>query len=339
MSTKSVLDLTLDTRTRLSKYFTCICEILILSPYLTKLPNDFLQKNIYVKSLDMSKCTKITVIPDDFCRDTIIENIILPPNIESIGRCFVFGSKQVKKLNISHCNKLTSIGDYFCSHVSDIIFPISIQHIYSFCFRGSKNLTFLDLSYCVNLTYIGHGFCKYVKIQYIKFPESLQSICAGICYKSENVKKLDFSKCKVVKINTSNMCKVESLKLYSIDNIDMQINGTYNKIECKNLYISNITKTKTIDLTFIMGLENVYLPKGEYCIIDNDSNVKFWLGNEYFSADYFTELKYYTYQSLPVHGIGKTLYIKINIFNIFRSSCPPTKSFRTPTAIHRTCFE
>jgi hypothetical protein len=298
--TIETLDLTFDTRTELPEDFTCFCEILILGPNLIELLDDFLQGNGHVKTLDMSKCINLTEIPDYFCSYSYIENIIWPPNINTIERILLYKNFCIKTVDLSNCNQLTVIENDFCSYsgVVNIILPISIQTIsHGFC-NSNKYLATLDFSYCINLRYIGLYFCTDTNIQSIKFPKSLQIIDPYICFNSD-VQELDFSECKDVRIYTFHMCSVEILKLYSIDNID-----TVNKIYCKNLYIYNITETKSLDLTFIEGLQNVYLPEGEYCIICKSLNVKFWLGDSIFPVEYFKDTALHVYSYLPVSKLA-----------------------------------
>jgi hypothetical protein len=300
MSTDSVMDLMLNTQIELPKDFTCFCKILILSPHLTKLSYRFLYRNIFVKTLDMSKCTNITRISDDFCGFSHIENIIWSPNVSYIRNNCLEYNNYIQTINLSYCNQLMYIESNFCCHTNivNIFLPVSIQKIDACFFQHNKALTNLDLSYCVHLFNIGDYFSKDTNIQSIIFPKSLQTILHGICFNSKNVKELDFSKCKDIKISTLYMCEVETLKIYSIDNI-----CTENTIHCKNLHIYNITETKTLDLSFIEDLRNVYLPEGEYCIINSHldiySNIKFWLQSSAHSADYFRELKWYSYIPVP----------------------------------------
>jgi hypothetical protein len=277
MSTETVTDLKLDTRTELPKKFKCKSQILILSPNLTKLPDWFLYKNRYVKKIDMSKCINITIIPDDFCGRSIIEHIIWPPNIIKIhGDCLKYNTC-IQKIDLSYCNKLIAIGFQFCEHTNivNIILPVS--------------------SYCINLKHIESSFCANTNIQYIKFPKSLETI-NDICYES-NTNELDFSECKNLKIHIYEYFKVETLKLYSIDNII-----TMCKIQCKNLYIYNIAEYKYLSIAFIYNLQTVHLPEGEYCIKDSQldlySNVTFWLRSSAHTAKYFSTLQRYSY--LPV---------------------------------------
>jgi hypothetical protein len=109
MSNETVMDMSLDTRTELSENFTCSCEILILSPYLFELPVWFLRGNTCVKVLDMSKCTQVTIIPDNFCNYTSIDHIIWPPNITSIHRKCIFGNLCTQVVDLSYCKKLRII--------------------------------------------------------------------------------------------------------------------------------------------------------------------------------------------------------------------------------------
>jgi hypothetical protein len=296
------LDLTLDTRTELPENFTCDCEILILSLHLTELPSQFLYKNEYVKTLDMSNCTNITVIQCYFCIQSCVENIIWPPNIKIIQSECLSGNIYIRKIDLSYCNQLTYISGGFCrsTNIVDIILPASIRNIdHSFC-AFNKALTQLDISYCIHLIFIGSGFCAYSNIQSIRFPKFLKEISHTIGYKSEFLQELDFSECKDIKINTFNICNIITLKLYSIDNI-----ATAHKIHCENLHIYNITETKYLDLSSIEGLQNVYLPEGEYCIANIQSkeysNIKCWLRDSVYPIAYFSTLKWYSY--LPVQGL------------------------------------
>jgi hypothetical protein len=304
MSDETVMDMSLDTQTSLPGNFTCDCQMLILSQYLTKLPIRFLYENRYVKILDMSKCINITIIPYEFCEKSHIEHIIWPPNIKIIHSFCLFDNMCIKKIYLLNCIQLMFIGDTFCynTNIVDIVLPISIQNIsFDFC-TNNKALINLDLSHCINLTRIGSCFCANTNIQTIKFPKSLQKIESSICYNS-NVRELDFSECKDIKIDTFMMCKVKALKIYSIDNIDIHI------VECKDLYIYNITETKYLNLSFIENLQNVYLPEGEYCITSIGSNLylylntKFWIHSSEFKAEYFSELRWYSY--IPVHDLAE----------------------------------
>jgi hypothetical protein len=298
MSTETVMDMSLDTQTELPANFTCSCKILILSPYLTELPKNFLLNNVYVKILDMSKCTQITIIPNSFCGISHIEHIIWPPNIKCIKDNCLQYNYYIQKVDLSYCTQLSVIEDNFCinTNITDITLPVSIKIITFDFLYNNKALTHLDLSYCIQLTSIDCGFCADTNIKSIRFPKSLQKIAGGICYGS-NPQELDFGECKDIKINTYMMCEVETVKLYSIDNID----NTY-KIQCKNLHIYNVTETKSLNLTFIEDLVNVYLPEGEYCIVDAQSkdylNVKFWLHSSVFTAEHFSTLRWHSY--IPV---------------------------------------
>jgi hypothetical protein len=300
MSDETVMDMSLDTRTILPADFTCESQMLILSPNLIKLPDYFLYKNTCVKTLDMSKCINITIIQYNFCNYSSIKNIIWPPNIINIrDKCLKYNI-YIQIINLSYCNKLKEIEHCFCenTNIVEIILPISIQRIsYGFLY-DNKTITYLDLSYCINLTYIDSGFCGNTNIHYIKFPKPLQTMLNRICYESY-IYELDFSECKNVKIHIYNFCTVETLKLYSIDSIDTLYKILY-KIQCKNLHICNITKTKELDLSFIKGLNNVYLPEGEYYIKDSHldvySNVTFWLQSSAHPAKYFSTLQ----RHLPV---------------------------------------
>jgi hypothetical protein len=293
MSTET-LDLTLDTRTTLPEDFTCSCRILILSPSLTELPKYFLYKNKYVKELDMSKCINITIIPSYFCRFSYIEHIIWPPNIRSIQSFCLNNNICIQKIDLLYCKQLINIGSDFCAYnnITEVFLPVNIQIIeFGFCI-GNETLKYLDLSNCIQLVNIGSYFCANINVMFIEFPESLRKIYDCICNGS-NVYEIDFSECENVKIETFKMCRIEILKLYSIDNIEKT-----NIIQCENIYIYNITDTKYLDLSFIEGLQNVYLPEGEYCILNsqskNYSNVKFWLGDAIFPIEYFTHITTHT---------------------------------------------
>jgi hypothetical protein len=303
MSIESVTDLTLDTCTSLPCDFICTSQILILSPHLTELPIWFLYENVNVKTLDMSRCTKITIIPDYFCVRSYIEHIIWPPNIKIIQCDCLTDNIYIRKIDLSYCNQLTYISGSFCknTNITDIALPISIQIIeYEFC-KNNKTLMYLDFSFCIKLTNIGFSLCDSTNIRNIIFPKSLQTILGGICFNSD-IQELDFSKCKDIYISAFGICKVKILKIYSIDSITKKC-----KINCENIYIYNITETKYLDLTDIEGLQTVHLPKGEYCITNitskDYSNVKFWLGDKELSAKDFSELKWYSYQSLPIHDL------------------------------------
>jgi hypothetical protein len=299
MSTETVMNLTLDTRTILTADFTCSCKILILSPHLTELPGKFLYNNVRVKILDMSKCTNITEIPDYFCKNSNIENIIWPPNIKNIHNNCLQNNLYIRKINLSYCNKLTFIGNDFCTdtNITELLLPISIHTISNKFLYDSKIITHLDLSYCINLTYIGTRFCAYTNIQYIRFPKSLKNIREGICCNVKTVRELDFELCVRLSIHTFLMCDVETLKLYSIDSIDKKY-----KIQCKDLHIYNVTENKYLDLTFIKNLNNIYLPDGKYCIVGEYPGVKFWLHDVAFSAEYFSTLRCYSY--IPVNELA-----------------------------------
>jgi hypothetical protein len=298
MSDETVMDMSLDTQTSLPGNFTCDCQMLILSQYLTNLPDNFLYKNLHVKTLDMSKCTNITIITWNFCSNSYIEHIIWPPNIESIQFNCLYNSICIKKIDLGYCDKLMTIGSHFCENtdIVELILPVSIQNIYYYFCTNSKALIHLDLSHCIYLAFIKSYFCSDTNIQSIKFPKSLQKIGSCICCNS-HVKDLDFSECKDLKIDIYFMCSVKTLKLYSIDNID-----TLCKIQCENLHILNISETKSLDLSFIVGLKNIYLPEGKYCIVGNLTdylNVNFWLRSSVFTAEHFSSLKWYSY--VPAH--------------------------------------
>jgi hypothetical protein len=299
------LDLTLDTRTTLNEGFTCFCEILILSQHLTELPAWFLYDNKYVKVLDMSKCTKVTLIPFNFCRQSCIEHLIWPPNIIKIGYNCLIDNRFIQRLNLSYCDKLTEIGMCFCqsTNIADIILPVSIKRIaYNFC-KYNINILHLDLSCCTQLEYIALGFCSYTNIQTIRFPKSLQVIDTCLCFNSKNVQELDFSECRYLNIHEYLMCKVKVLKLYSIANIGKNY-STY----CEGLHIYNTANNKFLNLSFVENLQNVYLPEGEYCIVDSKSekysNVNFWLGDAIFPAEHFTDIAIHKHSSLTVNTLA-----------------------------------
>jgi hypothetical protein len=303
MSDETVLDMSLDTQTELPADFTCSCEILILSPHLVKLPDKFLYENRYVKTLNMSKCINITILPHGFCKNSNVEHIIWPPNITNIQYDCLWENYSIQIVDLSYCIQLTNIDDFFCNVVDiiDILLPISLKNItYGFC-RFTGNVKSLDISHCINLTHIGEFFFSDTHIKYIKFPKSLRKILNGIAYGS-NAKELDFSECKDVLISTLGMSRVETLKIYSIDNIE-----TTNIIHCKDLHILAITETKELDLSFIGDLNNVYLPEGEYRIVINNNRpsywgIKFWLGDTSYPAEHFINLQLYEheYAHIPV---------------------------------------
>jgi hypothetical protein len=299
MSTETVMDMSLDTRTSLPDDFTFSCQILILSQHLIELPAWFLCGNRYVKVLDMSKCTKITIIPNVFCTENSVEHIIWPPDITVIhDNCLC--NSNIQKIDLSYCNQLIKICNNFCenTNITDIILPVSIQNI-SDGFCGYSTLTHLDLSHCVNLIYIGSYFCEYTNIKCIKFPKSLMFICHSIY--NQNVQELDFSDCKDIIITTYGMCKMKTLKIYSIDNIAKMY------IHCENIYIYNITETKSLDLTDIKSLRNVHLPEGKYCIANiqskDYSNINFWLGHVVFPASYFIDISLHKHSYLNVKDL------------------------------------
>ncbi len=293
-------DMTLDTRTSLPEDFTCDSQILILSPYLTELPKKFLYKNKYVKTLDMSKCTEITIIPDNFCGFSYVKHIIWPPNIITIQINCLYYNKYIQKIDLSYCNQLLNINTDFCegTNIVDIILSVSIQYIGFSFLCNNKTASQLDLSYCINLEYIGRYFCKHTTIQIVKFPKSLLTMRNCICcesYAFMAIQELDFSECKDVKIEVLRMCEVKTLKLYSIDNIDIK---HIWEIKCKNLHIYKITKTRCIDidLLFTKDLQNVYLPaEGDYYIKCNNPNVIFWIRGRAISSKYFTNSTFYPY--------------------------------------------
>jgi hypothetical protein len=307
MSDETVMDMSLDTQTWLLDNFTCENQILILSPHLMELPIRFLYGNTYVKKLDMSKCTKITKLCNYFCVDNIVEHIIWPPNIETIYDNCLRDNRYLQKLDLSYCKQLSYIGPDFCSNtnVIEIILPVSIQEIsFNFC-KNNKTLKYLDISHCIHLTEISLYFCANTNIQSIKFPKSLKTISRWICYVS-SVYELDFSECKDLKIDISGMCEVKVLKLYSIDNIK-----TIHTIYCENLYIYNITKTKSLYLSFVKGLKNVHLPEGEYCITDitdssykDYSNINLWLGDFIVPTKHFTYKKEHIHSHMPVSTLA-----------------------------------
>jgi hypothetical protein len=303
MSIESVMDMSLDNQTVLPYGFTCTSQVLILSPNLTKLQVNFLYDNSCVKTLDMSKCTKITTIPDNFCAYSCIQHIIWPPNIKIILSCCLAYNIYIQKIDLTYCTSLTDIGSNFCQYTNivHLCLPISIRTIsFNFC-NHNKTLIHLDFSLYINLAYIGSYFCAYTNIQYIKFPRSLQIIDYYVCCDS-NVNEIDFSECKSLCMNTYKMCKGKILKLYSINNINIT---RINKIQFITLHIYNIAETKSLDLSFIEGLQDVYLPEGKYCIADSRSkdylNVKFWIRSSVFPSNHFSELKWYSY--IPVHDL------------------------------------
>jgi hypothetical protein len=300
MSNETVMDMSLDTRTELPKDFTCDSQILILSSHLSTLPELFLYKNRFVKTLDMSKCIKVIIVTYNFCLESRVEHIIWPPNIKIIQSKCLSKNFCIQKIDLSYCIQLTKIGSHFCEQttITDILLPVSIQTI-SHCFFGyNKTLVDLDLSYCIHLTNIGVYFCADTNIKSIKFPKSLQILECAVCCGSENVKELDFSECKDVKINMYKMYKCKKLKLYSIDNLSM-----IYKIRCENIYIYNIDKCKSLNLTFATYLQNVHLPEGKYNITGSYSNKTiFWIRSAVFSAEHFSELRWYSY--IPVHKLS-----------------------------------
>jgi hypothetical protein len=309
----TVMDMSLDDNTFLPENFTCNCQILILSPNLEHLPRSFLSRNVHVKKLDMSKC-RITEIPDFFCSHSHIEDIIWPPNITRIQSDCFYNNRYIQKVDLSYCNQLTIICGSFCECAInvDVILPISIEYIgFNFLLHNEK-MRRLDLTLCINLTRITSYFCVATNIQIIKFPKSLRKIGEGL----SGVQELDFSICENVKINTEDMENINTLKLYSIDNIkvDMLIHNDNIKrrrtIKLENLHIYNITKTQKLDLSFIKNLRNVYLPEKYFCIIDklNKQNisiyigVRFWINHMSFPVSKFTDLKLYNF--LPVKDLA-----------------------------------
>jgi hypothetical protein len=148
-----------------------------------------------------------------------VENIIWPPNIVRIdGKC-LFKNTNIKKVDLSDCIHLTYICDNFCEDtaITDLIFPKNVQHIYDL--YNNKSLISLNLQNCTHLQSIGYDFCANTNIQYIKFPRSLQKISSYVCRNSTGVRELDFIECKDVCIETDEMCSVETLKVYSINNL------------------------------------------------------------------------------------------------------------------------
>jgi hypothetical protein len=153
MSTETVMDMSFDTSTALPEDFTCSCQILILSPHLTELPQKFLSNNVHVKTLDMSKCN-VTEIPDYFCENSIITNLILPTSLCIIHNVFLYSNKTLTYLDISYCIHLEYIGLGFCDRtiIAYIKFPKSLRCIDNYLCHFSENLQELDFSECENLT-------------------------------------------------------------------------------------------------------------------------------------------------------------------------------------------
>jgi hypothetical protein len=250
-----ILDISSCTGTTLPKDFTC--SILILGPNLTHLPNSFLRGNKCVKTLNMSKCINIYEIPRNFCMHSYIEYIIWPPNIKYIQDNCLRNNKYTREINLSYCNNLEKIGECFGynTNIINVILPSCIEHIDEEFMYWSK-IKNLEISHCLHLKYIGSLFCGRNPVKYIEFPRFLENISGLIC-DDTGMQELNFGECRNIKIDTSGM-NIETLRIYNIDNI------TKDNFYCKNLYIQNSFNLEHVDLSFILNLQKVYLPEGEY---------------------------------------------------------------------------
>jgi hypothetical protein len=334
MSNLSVTDLSADFH-ELTDNFECESHTLILG--IVTLPEYFISSNKYIHTLDMSRCTNLTYIEFAFCNASSVQNIIWPPNIINIRERSVSSCERLQRVDLSYCTQLVSIDCDFCSfrtNIVELILPISIQKIQYHFLRANKTLKYLDLRYCTNLTFIGSEFCTGTNIQCIRFPRSLKKICGGICHDAAEVQELDFELCGDADISLSGLCNVETLKLHNIDSIYSEydigsepgsdtdfypdiINVTDDISEsfiyCKNLHIYNIKSIREIDLSYFKGLQNVYLPEGEYCItgISSNDHINFWLGDTMCPADHFLNMRIHTHSYLPVSELA-TIDISLN---------------------------
>jgi hypothetical protein len=260
--------------TDINRNIPATCTELIILGNL-ELPSMFLYNDTHVEKIDMSQCY-ITEIPEQFCHSSNVKEIIWSPGITVIRANCLCNNKKIRRVDISGCTNLTIIGDncFAETNITEILLPSSIKIIRSCFAELTKNLLHLDVKECVNLAYIGSKFCFDAAI-----------ISGNTCTR-RYITELDFRNCKNVRINPFELY-VNTLKIYSIDNIIK--NNSF--VVCKNLFISKITETRYLDLDYIIGLENVYLPQGEYQIKCRQHGVKFWLGEYMYDSMHFVELK------------------------------------------------
>jgi hypothetical protein len=251
--------------------------------------------NSTVKTLDLSMDINARELPLSFCSYSTLKAVIFPSGIKII-QSLCFWSANIKNVDLSKCIHLTNIGSDFCSYstVTNVIFPESVTMLRDSCFYATKDLLELDLRNCINLTDIGSSLCRCSKIKSIKFPKNLLYIGHTLCNGSFP-ELLDFSLCENLKINIKYIGSIDTLMLH---NFDIIFDPKYT-MQCKTIYIYNIKDVKTLDFSFITGLDSVYLPEGTYCILNKGcENVKFYLGNVEFSVEHFSELTFYRHVSI-----------------------------------------
>lgn len=121
-------------------------------------------QNSTLKAFDLTKCPKVTTIPQYAFADTKLQSISIPDNIKFIGEGAFFGnealtnidlannSASIAKLLFAGCNltettgmtdQTTEVGDYAyygCDQIGKLIIPENVAYIGNYAFGNMSNL-------------------------------------------------------------------------------------------------------------------------------------------------------------------------------------------------------
>ena len=152
----------------------------------------FYQKHS-LKSVDLSKCTSLTFIPEYCFYESGITNILLPTSIENIDS-YAFGlTFSLPTIDFSTCESLTTIGNYAFYNAN----------IYSLDFSKCESLTTIGNSafyYCGclmelklpdNVQSIGNSALSSTLLSFIDIPKNVKQLPSGFMYNSPRITEIN----------------------------------------------------------------------------------------------------------------------------------------------------
>lgn len=214
-------------------------KAVVLSADVKTICKDAFYKCESLESIDLSACEHMTVLPQGVFQDLgSLKKVKLPPHLKEIPALCFSGDGQLETIEIPE--SVTAIGNYAfysCESLEEIELPPGVASVGEFAF---SNCTFTSIELPESLIKVGEdAFCCCEKLRRLEFPDSVQKLGKNVvsgCVKLksvslpkslkkmeclgdhlENLKEVDFSRCKKLKELTEPLFGTSAPKLKSLE--------------------------------------------------------------------------------------------------------------------------
>lgn len=155
---------------------------------------------VALTSIDLSNCKKLEKIDvDAFNYCTSLEEILLPESLSFIGQS-AFAYCKFECVDFSACKQLTKLPtDLFnkCKSLEEIVWPPHLKEIGDIAFSKCESLRRVELPDSVEV--LGEDIFLDCKLKSLSLPKNIKKLPALGC----NIKSLDMSRCKKLKVLTA----------------------------------------------------------------------------------------------------------------------------------------